>query len=169
MLSFMETIGLDAATARRGMMLGLFLAFAACNGDRDDDTTTTMSTATVEEQQCESAEIELTRSCFLPNGGDVNDEPERPSITDIAATAEALNGGFYLPKIDASDATEHVGFVLEDNEICRVSCLTQCNITLHSLCVTSLAPVEDGGSPSGCLFCGEATREECQSFIDACE
>lgn len=161
----MGSIGLCAGMARWGV-LGTSLAIAACNGHGDDGDDTT--TLTAEEQQCETAEIELTKSCFFPRGGEVEDDPDRPTVTDIAASADALNGGFYLPRIDASDATDQVGFVLEDNDACRVSCLTQCDITLHSLCVTTLTPAEDG-VPRGCLFCGEATREECQSFIDACE
>lgn len=148
--------------------LGLFLVFFACNepGEDGDDT----NALTPEEQSCESAQIELTNTCFFPNGGDVDDDAvaERSTITDIAAAGEALNGGFFVPRIDAADATEHLGFVLEDNDVCRVSCLTQCDLTLHSLCVTSLSSGADGG-PRGCLFCGEATREQCQGFIDACE
>lgn len=164
-LGRMGNIGLGAAV-RLGLLVAL-TASNACNGNGDEGDDE--STLTDEEQRCESAQIELTRSCFFPNGGDVNDDVERPSITNIAAAAEALEGGFYLPKIDASDATEHVGYVLEENETCRVSCLTQCDITLHSLCVSSLATVGEGEAPAGCLFCGEATREQCQSFIDACD
>jgi hypothetical protein len=152
----------------RCWMFGLALAFSACNGQGNDGDDSSASSP--EEQRCESAEIELTNSCFFPNGNVVvdDDQPERPSVTDIAAAAEALDGGFYLEKIAPSDATDQLGFVLEDNEVCRVSCLTQCDITIHSLCVTSLALAVDG-SPRGCLFCGEATREQCQAFVDACE
>lgn len=152
----------------RPIHLGLLVVLHACNGHGDDGDDT--NPPDPQEQQCESAQIELTSRCFFPSGGDVNDDPvaERPTITDIAVAAEALNGGFYLPRIDATDATEHLGFVLEDNDVCRVSCLTQCDITLHSLCVTTLSSGTDG-APRGCLFCGEATREQCQGFIDACE
>jgi hypothetical protein len=156
-----------ASMMRRGF-LGVLLMVVACGrpGDDDDDT----NTPTPEERACESAQIQLTSTCFFPNGSEVSDDPlaERPTITDIAAAGEALNGGFFLPRIGAADATEHLGFVLEDNDVCRVSCLTQCDITLHSLCVTALSSGTDGG-PRGCLFCGEATREQCQGFIDACE
>ena len=151
----------------RRWMFGLVLALSACNGHGNDGDE--ISSSSPEEQRCESAEIELTNSCFFPNGNVVDDDDqERPAVTDIAAAAEALDGGFYLEKLAPSDATDQLGFVLEDNEVCRVSCLTQCNITIHSLCVTSLAPAVDG-RPQGCLFCGEATREQCQEFINSCE
>jgi hypothetical protein len=156
-----------AAMGRRST-LGLLMLLFACNGHGDDGDDT--NAPDPEEQQCESAQIELTNTCFFPNGGDFNDDPlaERPTMTNISEAAEALNGGFYVPRIDPADATEHLGFVLEDNEVCRVSCLTQCDITLYSLCVSALSSGADGG-PRGCLFCGEVTREQCQGFIDACE
>jgi len=159
---------LRAVALLRRSNLGFSLVSFACTsiGEVGDDTDPLIA----EERSCESAQTELSRTCFFPNGADIDDDAiaERPTITDIAEVAEALNGGFYLGKMDAADATEHVGFVLEDNDTCRVSCLTQCNVTLYSLCVSSPSSSEEGG-PQGCLFCGPATREECQSFLDACQ
>lgn len=153
------------ATLRR-WSIGLHLIFVGCNGHGDDGDDPTSPSE--DERRCEAAEIEVVDVCFFPNGVDITDEPNRPSIMDIPTAAVALDGGFYLPKIDSGELADHVGFVLEDNASCRVSCLFQCQLSTQSLCVTELVGSGDA-SPAGCFFCGEVTPEECQEFISACE
>lgn len=148
-------------------LLSLWIGLLACNTPGEVEGAA--APPSEDEQRCDAARVELTNTCFLPGGGDVNEDSDRPSILDIEAAAEPLNGGYFLPRVDAGEATGQAGFVLEDNDVCRVSCVVPCDLTKQSLCVTSLAPPEGGAGPSGCMYCGEATREQCQSLIDACE
>ena len=149
-----------------GRVLALSLCIVACDGYDVYDGTTPLSP---DEESCASARSEVTEVCFPPNGVDIVDTSDRPSVADIASSAIALDGGFYLPKSSLGEDVDDIGFVLEDNDACRVSCLVQCEITTQSLCITALSPSRDAKDPpASCSFCGELTREECQAFIDSC-
>lgn len=155
----------------RRTLLGLSLvltALTACGGDGDGDGDD-MTATPADEAQCESAKIEVVDACFTPNGVDIIEDADRSPILDIVLSAVELEGGFYLPKVGAGDAAGDPGFIFEDNETCRVACLVQCDITVQSLCITSLSPGEgDQTRPSGCYFCGQFTGDECQEFLSAC-
>jgi len=134
----------------------------------DEQAAEDITTGSVAEQErCEAAQAELTRTCLAPLDADVNEDAERPTIIDIDEVAEPLDGGYFLPKLDPGQATDLIGFVLEENDLCRASCLIPCDLTVHSLCVATSTTAE--GSRPSCLFCGEATREGCQGLINACE
>lgn len=158
-------------TRRLGMgrrVLVLCSALLGCNEHDDADDHSTAASQE-DEERCEATRAEVVAVCIFPNEVSIIEGADRPPIIDIAASSTALNSGFLLPKLEPGDALDPVGFVLEDNPTCRVACLVPCNVTLHSLCVTEWPWGEVGdGSPAGCLFCGEADRTQCQSFIDSC-
>lgn len=144
-----------------GCLLGVGLTLSACNAYHEGED------GNADEQICESAQAEVEDVCFYDDGANTVEGAARPSITDVAATAVMLNGGFYLRSNPVDEPTDQVGFVLEENASRRVACLLQCDLTIHSLCVTALEPGE-GSSPTGCFFCGVFEQEECQDFIDSC-
>lgn len=135
---------------------------AASDGSGGGDASTGAKPGVEFPGTCEAEDVPSGMGCpagWAPmfRGGD-----DPPTVIDAGDYIKEYPNGYYLPEVE-TEADELVALLLEPNDQCVLVCWSACH---GSLCVAGSA--QPGGEAKG-FFCGEATLEDCQEFLDALE